>query len=126
MRSVQPARRYSEAFKMQVIMELESGKLPSQCEAQRRYGIKGNATINKWLRKYGKDHLIPGVLTMQTPDEHDRLKQLERENRRLKAALADAHLDAVLYQSWFKVACEEFGVQDVDGFKKKLENEQSK
>lgn len=124
--SVKPMRRYSEAFKMQVISELESGKLRSQCEAQRKYGIQGNGTIAKWLRKYGKHYLIPGVMTMQTPNEHDRLKELKKENHRLKQALADAHLDAVLYESWFKVACQQFGVQDIESFKKKHESKLSK
>jgi transposase-like protein len=120
--SVQPARRYSEAFKMQVISELESGKLRSQCEARRKYGIQGNGTIAKWLRKYGKPHLIPGVQTMITPDENNRLRELEQENRRLKQALADAHLDSVLYQAWFKIACQHGGVQDLEAFKKKHES----
>lgn len=120
--NVQPTRRYSEAFKMQVISELESGKLRSQCEARRNYGIQGSATITKWLRKYGKHHLIAGVMTMQTPDEHDQLKELKKENHRLKQAVADAHLDAVLYESYFKLACQQFGVQDVESFKKKHES----
>ena len=122
---VKAVKRYSEAFKMQVISELESGKLRSQREAQSRYGIAGTTTIGAWLRKYGKTDLIPGVITMQTPDEHNRIKDLEQENRRLKQALADSHLDAVLYQAWFKVACNEFGVQDVEAFKKKLESRRS-
>lgn len=120
-----PVRRYSEAFKMQVVSELESGKLRSRCEAQRRYGIAGNGTIEKWLRKHGKQHLLPGVLRVETPEEADRLKELEKENRRLKQALAEAHMDAVLYESWLKVACREFGVKDFEAFKKKLEKKQS-
>ena len=120
-----PQRRYSEAFKLQVIGELESGKLRSQCEAQRRFGILGNGTIPKWLRKHGKTHLLPGVLRMETPDEADRIKELQKEILRLKQALADAHMDAVLYESWLKVACREFGVKDFEGFKKKLAKRQS-
>lgn len=126
MRRATPMRRYSEAFKLQVISELESGKFRSQSEAQHAYGIQGSSTIGKWARKYGKQHLIPGVLTVITPEEQDRLKELEQDNRRLKQALADAHLDAVLYQSWFKLACQQFGVQDVEAFKKKLESRRSK
>ncbi|MBN1867335.1 transposase [Candidatus Sumerlaeota bacterium] len=66
-----PRRRYSEAFKIQVISELEAGKLRSRCHAQRRYGIAGNSTVYKWLRKYGKQHLLPGVLRVETPDERE-------------------------------------------------------
>lgn len=120
--SPQPGRRYSEAFKMQVISELENGKLRSQCEAQRKYGIGGSATISKWLRKYGKHHLIPGVLTVIQPEETDRIKQLEKENRQLKQALAEAHLDAKFNQAYFKIACRHFG-QDEEAFKKKHESQ---
>ena len=44
---------YSLSFKLQVVEDVESGGL-SQNEAQRKYGIQGNATILVWLRKYGR------------------------------------------------------------------------
>jgi len=59
---------------------------------------------------------------MGASSERDQIKKLRQENDRLKKALADEHVKAVLYESWLEVACEEFGVQDVDAFKKKLEN----
>jgi hypothetical protein len=62
---------------------------------------------------------------VETADERDRIKELEKENRRLKEALADMHLDAVLYESWLKVACREFGGGDFEAFKKKLAKRQS-
>lgn len=37
--------RYSEAFKMQVISELESGKLASQAQTQEHYGIAGGSSV---------------------------------------------------------------------------------
>jgi len=114
-------RRYSEAFKLQVVSELESGKLSSHSEAQRRYGITGNGTIVKWLKKYGREQQLPRILRVETPNERDEFKKLKKENDRLKKALADEHLKAVLYESWLEVACEEFGVEDVAAFKKKLE-----
>jgi hypothetical protein len=40
---------YTLAFKLQVVEEVESGLL-SQNEAQRKYGIQGNATILVWLK----------------------------------------------------------------------------
>lgn len=63
---------------------------------------------------------------MEMPGEADRIRELQKELKRTKQALADSHLDAVLYQSWFKVACREFGVQDIEAFKKKLERQLSK
>ena len=113
--------RYSEAFKLQIVSELESGKLGDMAEARFRYGIPGKSTVAAWLRKYGRNAQLGRIVRVETPNERDRLKQLRQENDRLKKALADEHLKAVLYESWFEVACEEFGVQDLDAFKKKLE-----
>jgi transposase-like protein len=112
--------RYSEAFKHQVVSDLESGKLCSIEEARKRYGIGGGETVQRWIRKYGKNHLLGKVVHVQTPREKDRLRELKKENDELKRALADAHMKAVLYESWLEAACEEFGVSDIDAFKKKL------
>lgn len=114
-------RRYSEAFKLQVVSELESGKLASVEEARRRYGIAGATTVSKWTRKYGKERLLARVIRVEKPDERDQMKKLRQDNERLKRALADEHMKAILYESWLEVACQEFGVEDVEAFKKKLE-----
>jgi len=37
--------RYSEAFKLKVVNELESGKFSGTDEARKSYGIKGPATV---------------------------------------------------------------------------------
>jgi len=119
-----PERRYSEAFKLQVVSELESGKLGNIAEANRRYGITGAETVRGWIRKYGKEHLLPRIIRVETPNEKDRVKELQKENERLKRTLADTHMKAVLFESWFEIACEEFGVTDLQEFKKKLERKQ--
>ena len=46
--------RYSEAFKLQVLREIEEGRFSSRGAAARTYGISGNGTIEYWARKYGK------------------------------------------------------------------------
>jgi transposase-like protein len=45
---------YSEAFKMQVVEEISSGKFATITQAQKAYGIRGMTTIQKWIKKYGK------------------------------------------------------------------------
>ena len=116
---------YSEAFKRHVVEQLESGKIASLGEANARFGIAGAMTVRRWLRKYGKNHLLPRIVRVETPDERDALKDLKKEVADLKRALADSHMEAVLYRNWFDVACREFGVQDVAAFKKKLEERRS-
>lgn len=82
--------RYSIGFKRQVVKEIESGE--SVFSMQRRYGIKGGDTIQNWLRKFGKGHLLNKVVRIETMEEKDRVKQLEEEIRKLKLALADSML----------------------------------
>lgn len=111
--------RYSEAFKLQVVRELEAGKHPS-CEAARKaYRIGGIGTIQYWLRKYGKDHLIGKVVRVETPDERSELKRLEDRVDKLEAALADTTLDLRLEQAYVELACQAGGIEDVEQFKKK-------
>jgi transposase-like protein len=63
--------RYSEAFKLQIVRELEQGKLPSVNAAQEAYGIRGSSTVGRWVRKYGKSHLQRKVLRAKGPARGD-------------------------------------------------------
>ncbi len=45
--------RYSDAFKLKVVQDIEKGKLTIS-EARRLYEINGTNTVYRWLRKYGK------------------------------------------------------------------------
>jgi transposase len=110
--------RYSEAFKMGVVRELEAGQLTYQ-ETSRRYGIKGRMTVAKWVRKYGNG-TRGKVIRVQRPDEIDQLKQLKERVRRLETALADANVDLALERAYMRIACRRAGIEDVDGFKKKV------
>ena len=116
--------RYSEAFKLQIVSELESGEVACVSEIRRKYDIIGGSTVNRWLKQYGKTHLLPRVIHVKTPEEKNQLTALAMENKRLKEALADSHMDSALYKAWFEIACEKFGVDDVEAFKKKLEKKQ--
>lgn len=114
-----PLIRYSESFKLQVLRELEEGKFPSRAAAERAYGIGGQSTIEKWIRKYGLTHLQRKVVRVQTPKEVDELKELRREVRKLKEALADSHLDNRMGEAYLQIACRMAGIEDLDDFKKK-------
>ena len=112
--------RYSEAFKLQVVNELESGKLDSIEQASRHYGITGRTTVRSWLKKYGRNHLLPKAIRVEKPDEQDRLKALEAEIKQLKEALADSHIENIVGEARFQVICEEYGV-DPEEYKKKVD-----
>jgi transposase-like protein len=83
--------RYSISFKQKVVKEIEEEGLVIS-EARRRYGITGGQTIQKWLKELGRSHLLNVVTRVEMKDEKDRLRELEKENQKLKLALADAYL----------------------------------
>ncbi len=111
--------RYSEAFKLQVIGEIESGKLKTAFEARCHYGIKGTSTVHGWIRKYGKNELLKKVVRVETPKENDQNKLMKKRIQKLESALADAHLDLRLEQAYVELACRAANIKDVEGFKKK-------
>jgi len=112
------AVRYSEAFKQQVISELEAGKFSGAFAAARAYGIRGRGTINGWLRKYGRGDLMPRRVTITTMAEKDEAKALKQRVRELEKALADTHMKELLGEAYLEIACQRLGL-DVEEFKKK-------
>ena len=100
--------QYSHAFRQKVVQEIEGGKL-SRNQAMELYGIKGGGTINYWIKKMGKNHLINKVVRIELKDEPSKLKELKQHTRELEKALADAHLKLLAYETFIEVAEEELG-----------------
>ena len=111
--------RYSVCFKRQVVADLESGRFNTVAEAKAHYGIGGNSTVNKWVRRFGKNHLLPKVITVQKPNEPDQIRQLKRQIAQLEQALGQTQVESVLNRQFLKIACQEMGC-DVESFKKKV------
>jgi transposase len=111
--------RYSEAFKLQVVRQLEQGRFGNPWEAGQAYGVKGTNTVARWVRQFGKDHLLGKVVRVMKADEQSEVKALRKRVRELERALADAHLDLKLEGAYVELACEVAGVEDVAEFKKK-------
>lgn len=109
MREPKIFRRYSLAFKQKVVSEIENGKL-SINEAKSVYGIRGDGTIQIWLKKLGKTHLLNKVIHIKMVDEPNRIKELERQKKELESALAQAHLKIITLESTVKVLEEKTGV----------------
>ena len=112
------AVRYSEAFKQQVISELEAGKFSGAFAAARAYGIRGQGTVSGWLRKYGRSDLMPRRVTITTMTEEDEAKALKQRVRELEKALADTHMKELLGEAYLGLACQRLGME-VEEFKKK-------
>lgn len=107
--------RYSEAFKMAVVREVEEGDLPFE-QVRRKYGM-GTFTVQTWVRKYGNGSRGMRI-RVEKPEEINELKRLKERVRRLESALADANIDLALERAYTELACERAGVE-VEEFKKK-------
>lgn len=108
---------YSEAFKQQVVSEIEQGKFSSINQARQAYGIRGGATVGHWVRRYGHRDILPKKVRIQSLEERDQLKKARERIRQLEAALADASIDRDLESSFLKIACDHIGI-DMGDFKK--------
>ena len=112
--------RYSEAFKLQVISEIESGKFACIEHARLAYGIGGMNTIRKWLEKYARRDLLGRIIRVERPEERDQIKALKARIRDLERAVADSKVQEVLASAYFEIVCEQFGVSDTEGLKKSI------
>ncbi len=116
MKKTKTIYRYSEAFKQQVLSEIESGKY-TIAQARSAYAINGAGTVQNWAKKLG----ILGItktVRVEKPDEKDRIKALQAEIKKLKNALADTVLDKHIAEATLEVICEDNG-WDVEAVKKK-------
>jgi len=116
--------RYSIGFKLQVVNQLESDRFSSICEAKGHYGISGADTIQRWLRKYGRNELCPKVVRVEKPNEKNQILELKKQIRQLKEALGQTQAEKVIGEEFLKIACEKMGL-DVDAFKKKADTKRS-
>lgn len=112
--------RYSTCFKLQVVEEIEKNGLSVE-DCRRKYGIGGGQTIQEWIKKLGKHHLLNKVVRVETRGELDELKRLRAENKALKEAYAELALNHKCSEKVIEVADEMFNLD----LKKKYEHELS-
>jgi transposase-like protein len=110
------AIRYSHAFKMQAVREVESGQSDTQA-VRRKYEIKGDGTVMRWVRQFGSGK-YGKVIRVERPNEMKETARLRSQLRQAKEALAEAHMELVLEKAYLEVACEQMD-ETVEGFKKK-------
>jgi transposase-like protein len=94
-------RRYSEGFKRQIVSEYETGT--SITTLQRKYGISGNTTIQRWISQLGREGLRHELLHIQTTQEVERVKGLEQQVEELQQALGRVTLEKLKLESQLAV-----------------------
>jgi transposase-like protein len=110
--------RYSQAFKRQVVQEIEAGRFCSIQAAGVHHGIKGATTVRDWVRRLGKNHLLAKVVRVEAIGEADQILALRRQVERLEKALGQTQAERLLNAEYLFLACEQMG-EEVESFKKK-------
>lgn len=90
-------KRYSEAFKRQVVSEYENGH--SAHALRKKYGITGGGTIEGWVRKYAHAGLRHETVVIQRADERERERMLEKRIGELEKAVAQLTLEKIVLES---------------------------
>lgn len=102
-------KRYSEAFKRQVIREYENGD--SIADLKKKYGITGGSTIPNWIKKYAKQGFRHELVRIQSAEEADRVRELEEQVEELEQALGRVVLEKLKIESILEELEETYGVE---------------
>ena len=102
-------KRYSKAFKLQVVREYEAGATLHQL--RQKYGIGGGSTVQGWVAKYGRAGVRHQLLIIQSPVEQEQVKQLQQQVAQLEKALAQLTVEKLLLETTLAVAEEELGIR---------------
>jgi transposase len=90
-------KRYSESFRRQVVAEYEAGS--SILHLQKKYGIGGGSTIQRWIKKYAYEGLRTNVVRIQTAEEANQMTVLNKQIETLEQALLRMTLEKLKYEA---------------------------
>ena len=94
--------RYSESFKQKVVKEVEEGKL-SKHQVQKKYDIKGGSTLNNWIKKMGKNHLLCKKVHIETMDEISLIATQKQQIIELKELIIRIELGRLKDESYLNL-----------------------
>ena len=100
-------KKYSEAFKRQVVSEYEAGS--SIYFLRKKYGITGGTTITEWIKRYGKLGFRHELVRIQTTEEANRMYELEQQVKQLEQALGKVVLEKLKLESILEELEEVYG-----------------
>jgi transposase-like protein len=102
-------KRYSEAFKRQIVRDLERGVITAS-EVRKKYGVSGGNTIEYWLKRYGTGKVSPKTRKRKDVAASRKLLVYERRTRELEQAVARLTVEKVALESLIDEAQTELGI----------------
>ena len=107
---------YSLSFKLQLVNEIEQGLL-TKAQAKVTYGIQGDSTVTKWLKKYGNfdwEHQTEYHMS-KTPEQkilelEAKVKLLEKQKARAEHLAERADKKAIIFDMLVDLAEKEYNI----------------
>lgn len=99
-------RRFSEDFKKDQVRLIETGKV-TVAEISKLYQVKQD-NVRGWLKKFGKKPL-PEQIVISNGKEFDRIRELEKENRKLMELIGKQQVELVYKNELIRHAKERLG-----------------
>ena len=101
---------YSMSFKLSVVSEIERGDI-SKTGAKQKYGIQGDGTIRRWLKKYGTfdwENQTPNNMPKSKDQTIFELEQkvllLEKQKALLEIQAEQANKKAIFFDMMINIA----------------------
>jgi transposase-like protein len=101
-------KRYSEAFRIQVVREYEESGV-SLNALRKKYGVSIKA-LELWINRYSKEGVRHRLMVIQSPEEQNRIKELEERIRRQEELIARLALDKLMLESTLEVIERDYGI----------------
>lgn len=117
MMNKEPIKRYSQAFKQQVVREYEAGA--SSYGLMQKYGIGGQHTVERWVKQYGRRGYRSELVVIQTVADQLEVKAMKERIGQLEAALAESVLENRMLNTTLEVASKALAVDLKKNFGKK-------
>ncbi|MBK8848855.1 MAG: transposase [Saprospiraceae bacterium] len=99
-------RRFSESFRKQQVSYIEEGS-KTIGQVAHEFDVKADS-VRLWVKKYGSKELPPPIL-VQTEEDVNRIKSLEKEAAHLKQLIGSQHVELVYLKELVKLAKEKLG-----------------
>ena len=113
----EPIKRYSQAFKQQVVREYEAGA--SNFSLRQKYGIGAHHTVERWVKQYGRSGYRSELVIIQTVEDQLEFKGMKQQIADLESALAQSTLDNRMLKATIEVASQSLGIDLKKNFGKK-------
>jgi len=104
----EPVKRYSQAFRLQVVREYEAGA--SIYALLRKYGIGTHGTVKRWVERYSRTGYRSEVALVQSVEDQQEFKTMKARITELEAALAESVLERRMLTATLTAAEEALGL----------------